>query len=80
LEFLRVFQDNLPAGTVISDITIEEGNVKDISGVTPLVSLMLDRFKQLPGLGQLKLKGAISLSDQGEMFHLEGPIILKEHE
>ena len=78
LEFLRLFKENLPEGTKITDITIEDGVVKDISGVTPSTSMMLNNLRKVKGLDQLKLKGTISITDSGEMFHLEGPIIRKE--
>ena len=78
IEFLRLFQKHLPEGTVISDITIEDGTVKDISGVTPTVSVMLGQFRKISGLAKLKMKGMITVTDQGEIFHLEGPILIKE--
>ncbi len=78
LEFLKLFQENLPDGTRIADIIIEDGVIKDISGVTPVVSLMLNKLRSVPGLESLKLKGTISITDEGEMFHLEGPIVRKE--
>jgi hypothetical protein len=75
LEFLRSFQAVLPESTKINDLIIEEGTVKDISGVTPAVSVLLDRLHATPGLKKLKLKGVISVTAQGELFHLEGPLL-----
>lgn len=74
LEFLLLLQNNLPDGTQITDLTIENGLVKDVSGVTPSASLLLNKIKTVPGLENLKLKGTISSSLQGEIFQLEGAL------
>ncbi|HEX3044530.1 MAG TPA: hypothetical protein VHY08_07230 [Bacillota bacterium] len=78
LEFLLLLKNNLPDGTLITDLTIENGMVKDLSGITPSVSLLLNKIKTVPGLERLKLKGTISSSLQGEIFQLEGPLSGKE--
>ncbi len=78
LEFLRLLQDNLPEGTLITDLTLEDGAVKDISGTTPSVSVMFERLRRISGFESLKLKGTITITDQGEMFHIEGPLRIKE--
>lgn len=74
LEFLLALEQNLPEGTLISDLTLENGIVKDLSGVTPTVSILLQRTKKTPRLRNLGLKGAITAVAGGELFHLEGPI------
>ena len=78
LEFLLLLKNNLPDGTQITNLTIENGMVKDLSGVTPSVSLLLNKIKTVPGLQDLKLKGTISSSLQGEIFQLEGALSGKE--
>ncbi|HBF38162.1 MAG TPA: hypothetical protein DDW50_12680 [Firmicutes bacterium] len=78
LEFLLLLKENLPDGTQIIDLNIENGIVKDLSGVTPSTSFLLNKFKGVPGLENLKLKGTISASLQGEVFQLEGVIADKE--
>ena len=78
LEFLLTLLENLPEGTKISDITLEDGVVKDLLGTTPQVSLLLNRIRQVPKLQNLTLKGTITSSTEGELFHLEGPITVKE--
>lgn len=78
LEFLLLLANNLPEGTQISDLTIENGVVKDLSGLTPSASLMLNKFKNVAGLKELKLKGTITSSLQGEIFQLEGAVNKKE--
>ena len=75
LEFLRVLQYNLPTGTKITDLTIEDGFIKDVAGITPSVSLLLGKIKIVPELSGLKLKGTITTSPNGELFHLEGTIV-----
>lgn len=74
LEFLTVLEQNLPEGTVINNLTLESGTIKDLSGTTPAVSYLLNRLKKVPLLQDLKLKGTITVSPQGELFHLEGLI------
>lgn len=77
IEFLKLFHDNLPVGTLITDITIEDGSVKNITGITPSVSLLLSKLQQVPELQGLKLKGAITSEKDGkEQFQLEGMIQL----
>jgi Tfp pilus assembly PilM family ATPase/Tfp pilus assembly protein PilN len=78
LEFLLLLQNNLPDGTQITDLTIENGIVKDLSGVTPSVSLLLNKFRTVPGLRNLKVKGTIASSPAGEVFQMEGMILDKE--
>jgi hypothetical protein len=75
LEFLKVLLNNLPPGTKVTDMTIENGIIKDIAGVTPSVSLLLGRIRTVPELSGLKLKGTITTSNVGEIFHLEGKIV-----
>lgn len=77
IEFLKIFHDNLPVGTLITDITIEDGSIKNITGITPSVSLLLSKLQQVPELQGLKLKGAITNEEDGkEQFQLEGMIQL----
>jgi hypothetical protein len=78
LEFILLLKENLPDGTQITDLTIENGIVKDLSGVTPSASSLLNKLKAVPGLQNLKLKGTISASLAGEIFQLEGAIYDKE--
>lgn len=75
LEFLRVLQNNLPTGTKITDLTIENDFIKDLAGVTPSVSLLLGKIRTVPELSGLELKGTITTSPNGELFHLEGTIV-----
>jgi hypothetical protein len=74
LEFLLLLKNNLPDGAQITDLTIENGIIKDLSGLTPSASFLLNKFKKVPGLQNLKLKGTISTSLEGEIFQLEGAI------
>jgi hypothetical protein len=79
LEFLLVLQKQLPPGTVITDIAIEDGKVKNIAGTTPLVSLLLTRLADDPRLKVLELKGNIMTTKTGqEGFQLEDPDVPKE--
>jgi|GEM_PF-772356 len=79
LEFLKILQENLPDLTVIQAITIEDGNLKSLSGVTLSVSGLLARFQKNPVLRHLKLKGSITLAEDGrEEFQLEGPLMIGE--
>jgi hypothetical protein len=74
LEFLLTLQKGLPADTLLTDLVIEGGVIRNISGVTPSVSLLLNSLQRQPALRQLKLKGNITMTDQGmERFQLEGP-------
>jgi hypothetical protein len=76
-EFLRILLNNIPPGTKVADLTIENGIIKDLAGVTPSVSLLLGRIRTVPELSGLKLKGTITTSSAGEVFHLEGTIVPK---
>jgi Tfp pilus assembly protein PilN len=79
LELLLALQDRLPAGTVITDLTIEEGKAKNIAGTTPSVSLLLTELGADPVLQGLQLKGNIMTTENGlEGFQLEGQTELKE--
>jgi Tfp pilus assembly protein PilN len=79
LEFLKVLQASLPEGTTIADIYIEDGQLKNLSGVTSSVSELLHNFQRHPVLKGLKLKGAIvSDKDGREQFQMEGAISVKE--
>lgn len=78
LEFILLLKEYLPEGTQITDLTIEDGIVKDLSGVTPSASFLLNKIKAIPGLQNLKLKGTISTSLEGEIFQLEGMVSGKE--
>ncbi len=74
LEFLLVLQNHLPTGTKITDLVIDNGSIKDLAGTTPSVSLLLEKFKQVKELQDLRLKGTITNGPDGEIFHLEGTI------
>lgn len=74
LAWLRTLQDNLPEGTVVTDLIIEDGVVKDMALTAPAASLVLQQLRQVPELAGLMLKGTIMTSDRGEVFHLEGPV------
>jgi cell division protein FtsB len=79
LEFLLALQKQLPPKTVITDLTIEAGKVKNLAGTTPLVSLLLTRLANDPRLRMLELKGNIMTTATGrESFQLEEPEISKE--
>jgi hypothetical protein len=79
LEFLRVLQANLPEETTIADLYIEDGQLKNLSGVTSSVSELLHNFRRHPALKELKLKGAIVRDQDGrEQFQMEGAINVKE--
>jgi hypothetical protein len=75
LEFLRVLLNNIPSGTKVTDLTIENGIIKDLAGITPSVSLLLSKIRTVPELSGLKLKGTITTSSNGEIFHLKGKIV-----
>ncbi|HEX3046452.1 MAG TPA: hypothetical protein VHY08_16970 [Bacillota bacterium] len=72
LEFMLALQNNLPVGTKITDLMIDEGIVKDLTGITPSASLLISRIKGVRGLEGLNSKGTITNSAGGEVFHLEG--------
>ncbi len=78
LDFLLILQKHLPEGTKITDLIIEDGKIKDLSGVTPSVSLLLNKIKAVPELASLKIKGTITASNEGELFQMEGLISGKE--
>lgn len=75
LAWLRTLQDNLPEETVVTDLTIEDGVVKDMTLTAPAASLVLKQLRQVPELAGLMLKGTIMTSSRGEVFHLEGPLV-----
>ncbi|NLY74814.1 MAG: hypothetical protein GX075_05885 [Firmicutes bacterium] len=76
LEFLRVLEANLPERTQITDLIIEDGVVKSLSGSTVSVSILLERLRQTPELSALKLKGTITTDKSGmELFQLEGTFL-----
>lgn len=79
LEFLRELQEHLPEGTLIEDLMLEDGRLRSLSGQTPSVSLLLKNFQAVPALKGLKLKGAITVLQNGnEQFQLEGSGNIKE--
>jgi hypothetical protein len=79
LEFMLALQKQLPPGTMITDLTIEDGKVKNLAGTTPLVSLLLIRLAEHPRLRVLELKGNIMTTADGrEGFQLEEPDLSKE--
>jgi hypothetical protein len=74
LEFLRALQRCLAKDTLITDLTIEEGRVKNLAGLTPSVSLLLTKLEAdaNPVLNRLQLKGNIMKTESGyELFQLE---------
>ena len=78
LEFLVALEQVLPTSTRITDLTIEDGVVKDLSGITPSVSQLMKTISKDDRLEQLRLKGTIAVTPEGEIFHLEGPISGKD--
>jgi hypothetical protein len=79
LEFIRVLQEGMPEDTLITDLTIEDGGIRNISGITPSVSMLLSYLQHKPALRHLKLKGNIAVTEQGlERFQLEGVTKVKE--
>jgi Tfp pilus assembly protein PilN len=79
LEFLLILQEGLPEDTLITDLTMEDGEIRNISGITPSVSLLLNYLQHKPALRYLKLKGNIAVTEQGlERFQLEGATKVKE--
>jgi hypothetical protein len=79
LEFMLALQKQLPPGTMITDLTIEDGKVKNLAGTTPLVSMLLIRLAEHPRLRVLELKGNIMTTADGrEGFQLEEPDLSKE--
>jgi hypothetical protein len=74
LELLRALQRCLAKDTLITDLTIEEGRVKNLAGLTPSVSLLLTKLEAdaNPVLNRLQLKGNIMKTESGyELFQLE---------
>ncbi|HYH01551.1 MAG TPA: PilN domain-containing protein, partial [Bacillota bacterium] len=79
LDFLVALQNGLPEDTLITDFSMEDGKIRNISGVTPSVSLLLGMLQKSPMLRGLKLKGNIAVTEQGlERFQLEGEMKVKE--
>jgi hypothetical protein len=79
LEFLLALQEGLPEDTLISDLTIDNGLIRNLTGTTPSVSLLLNFLQRKPALRHLKLKGNIAVTEQGlERFQLNGAIKEKE--
>jgi hypothetical protein len=79
LEFLLALQDGLPEDTLISDLTIDNGLIRNLTGTTPSVSLLLNSLQRKPALQHLKLKGNIAVTEQGlERFQLEEATKVKE--
>lgn len=79
LEFLNILQESLPEVTVVESLIIEDGKVKSLSGITPTVSELLRKFRSVPALRGLKLKGSINNAKDGrEQFQLEGTLEKKE--
>jgi Tfp pilus assembly protein PilN len=79
LEFVLALQEGLPEETLITDLTMENGAIRNIAGTTPSVSLLLSSLQQKPALRYLKLKGNIAVTEQGmEKFQLEGATKAKE--
>lgn len=79
LEFLVALHQGVPEDTIITDLNMEDGQVRNISGITPSVSLLLDRLQKSPALRSLKLKGNIAVTENGlERFQLEDPTKQKE--
>ena len=78
LQFLIALQQAVPTSTRITDLTFEDGMVKDLSGITPSVSQLMNTISKDDRLQQLRLKGTIAVTPDGEIFHLEGPIAGKD--
>jgi Tfp pilus assembly PilM family ATPase len=79
LEFLLTLQEGLTEDTVITDLLMEEGALKSLSGITPSVSILMNQLRKSPALRELRLKGNITVTDGGlELFQLEGSIKTKE--
>ncbi len=73
LEFLRALQAGLPEGTKITDLIMEDGVIKGLSGSTRSVSRLLEKLQRTPELQTFKLKGTITSDKNGmELFQLEG--------
>lgn len=73
LEFLRALQAGLPEGTQITDLIMEDGVIKGLSGSTLSVSRLLEKLQRTPELQSFKLKGTITSDKNGkELFQLEG--------
>lgn len=79
LEFLRALQNGLPEGTLITDLIMEDGVVKGLSGSTRSVSRLLEKLQRTPELQSFKLKGTITSDKNGmELFQLEGKFTPEE--
>jgi Tfp pilus assembly protein PilN len=79
LEFILTLQEGLPEDTLITDLAMEDGDISNIAGTTPSVSLLLSYLQHKPALRHLKLKGNIAVTEVGlERFQLEGAIKAKE--
>ncbi|MGE5605158.1 MAG: PilN domain-containing protein [Bacteroidota bacterium] len=73
LEFLRALQAGLPEETQITDLVMEDGVIKGLSGSTRSVSRLLEKLQRTPELQSFKLKGTITSDKNGmELFQLEG--------
>lgn len=79
LEFLRVLESCLPEQTQVTDLTIEDGAIKSLSGSTRSVSTLLEKLQRTPELKTFKLKGTITIDKNGmELFQLEGTFTPEE--
>lgn len=74
LEFLLALDRCLPLGTRVTQFTIEKGYLKDLSGITPSVTVLLQEIRRVPELRGIKQKGTINTTPEGEVFHLDGTI------
>lgn len=73
LEFLRALLVGLPEETQITDLVMEDGVIKGLSGSTRSVSRLLEKLQRTPELQSFKLKGTITSDKNGmELFQLEG--------
>ena len=73
LEFLRALQAGLPEETQITDLVMEDGVIKGLSGSTRSVSRLLEKLQRTPELQSFKLKGTITSDKKGmELFQFEG--------
>jgi Tfp pilus assembly protein PilN len=79
LEFILTLQEGLPEDTLITDLTMEDGVIRNLAGTTPSVSVLLSYLQHKPTLRSLKLKGNIAVTELGlERFQLEGATKVKE--
>jgi hypothetical protein len=79
LDFLLKLQEGLAEDTVITDLLMEDGVIRSLSGFTPSVSILMNQLRKSPALRGLSLKGNITVTEEGlEQFQLEGPIKKKE--